>query len=97
MEPDKPDEPRRRGRPPTGKAKTSTQRNEARRERLKTLGGRPISALLTRDEAEALDVLRAGGATVDRAIGDALKRAASLLLRRQKLTGAARSGDAAAP
>ncbi|MFG6440503.1 hypothetical protein [Roseateles sp. LKC17W] len=61
------------GRPPTGQAMTSTQRNRARRERLQSQGCRLLgSVVLTPEAAAALDRLTAGGATIDEAISQAL-------------------------
>lgn len=74
MEPDKPDEPRRRGRPPTGTAKSSTERNDARRERLKRSGCRILSTVtLDPFAAVALARLTADGrVTIDEAVSAAL-------------------------
>ena len=51
-----------RGRPPTGKAKSSTARGKAADEALLAAGGRIVRARLSPDAASALDVLaeRAG-------------------------------------
>lgn len=67
----------RRGRPPTGEALTSTERNNARRARLVREGHRVLgSVILTPAAAAALDQLTAGGATIDQAISAALQLAA---------------------
>lgn len=68
----KPAEAPTRGRPPTGAAKTSTERNAERRERLKQEGWRSVTALLDPAAAAALERLCAAGLTIDQAVGQAL-------------------------
>lgn len=79
-----PTEPRRRGRKPSGNAKTSTERNDARRDRLRQAGGRVLSTVLLDPlAAAALAQLTAGGDTIDQAISAALvDRAAAVRARR---------------
>lgn len=60
------------GRPPTGKALTSTQRNKARVERLESAGGRIIRVALTPEAVAALPALRKTHATDTAAINAAL-------------------------
>lgn len=78
-----PAEPRRRGRRPSGKAKTSTERNDARRERLRQSGGRLLSTVMLGPvAAAALAELTAGGRTIDQEISAALvERLAALRAR----------------
>lgn len=62
-----------RGRPVTGQALSSTERNRLRRQRLALEGKRQISGVtLTPEAADALAQLTAGGATIDQAVSAAL-------------------------
>lgn len=64
--------PKRAGRPSTGTARTSTQRNADRLAKARQLGGDKISAIIDGEAYAALLKLRAGGATVDEAVSRAL-------------------------
>lgn len=76
MRPSDPTKPRR-GRPSTGEALSSTERNRVRRARLAQQGCRLLgSVVLSPEAAAALDRLTASGATIDEAIGRALLAAA---------------------
>lgn len=67
----------RRGRPPTGEALSSTERNRDRRDRLAREGCRILgSVVLTPEAASALDRLTADGRTISDAISAALLAAA---------------------
>lgn len=70
---------RKRGRPSTGAALSSTQRSKARRKRVRGDGGQVVTALLTPAATQALAQLRARGATVDAAVCQALLQAAAAL------------------
>lgn len=67
-----PTAPKKRGRPPTGKALTQAERNERRRARVVARGARIITTTLTPEAAEALDDLTADGTRIDTAVSDAL-------------------------
>lgn len=69
--------PAKRGRPVTGQALSSTQRNSKRVHRLRGDGGQVLTALLDPAAAQALRALRAGGCTVDAAVCAALVQAAA--------------------
>lgn len=67
-----------RGRPATGKALTSTERNRLRAERLARAGWRRLGSVqLPPAAAAALEQLTAQGLTIDQAIASALEAAAA--------------------
>lgn len=64
---------KRKGRPSKGQAPmSSTQRNAARRDRLRGDGMRSLSVLITPEAGAALDQLTAGGATQTEVVSSAL-------------------------
>jgi hypothetical protein len=76
------DEPApRRGRPASGAAKSSTERNRQRRERIAREGGSAIHVMLDARATKALAALRKGGATIDEAVSAALLAAAGMPTR----------------
>lgn len=63
-----PEKPQRRGRPPTGQAKTASERSNMRDAELLAAGGRIFNRLRLSPEAvTALSKLRKAGAPTDRA------------------------------
>lgn len=65
--------PKPRGRPPTGLATTSTERNRTRRSRLAADAGMStLTVLITPEARAALDLLTAMGATQSDVVSSAL-------------------------